>query len=155
MIKKLGKVGLLVVMFFVVAGCSMRVLDFTIVSSKNVEMRIPDSSKGERVVGVDKVTNILGIPLGSANLKEAVDRAIEKAGPGYDALVDGVIYSIFNYYLLFATVGYKVEGTPVKTKDIITSDIADGRILYHSSLGIDNTKALKVMPVVVDSQDKK
>lgn len=156
MFKNISRVWLLVVLVIVAAGCSVRLLDFTVVSSKNVDLRIPETSKGTRVVGKDSVTSILGIPLGTPNLKEAVDRAIEKAGPGYDALVDGVIYSVSKFYLLFGSSGFKIEGTPVKTKDIISSAaMAEGKVLYHSSLGIDNTKALAALPVVVESRDKK
>ncbi len=43
-------------------------------------------------------------------VKDAIDQAIEKAGPGYDALIDGVIYE-----RLFK---YKVTGTPIKTSDL-------------------------------------
>ena len=147
--------GLLVVLIIISMGCSARLLDFTIISSKNVNMQVPDASKGNRVTGVDKVTSILGIPLGTANLKEAVDRAIEKAGPGYDALVDGVIYAVSKFYILFGSSGYQVEGTPIKSKDFRSSGMPEDRILFHSSLGLDNSKALEVTPVVISPEQKK
>ena len=101
------------------------------------------------------MTSILGIPLGTANLKEAVDRAIEKAGPGYDALIDGVVYAVSKFYILFGSFGYKIEGTPIKSKDIRSSGITEEQILFHSSLGLDNSKALEAIPVVIVSEQKK
>jgi hypothetical protein len=72
---------------------SCRLTDFTIVSTKNVTI---DSKKdAPRTTGK------------GWTVKDAIDQAIEKAGPGYDALIDGVIYEGF--------LRYKVVGTPVKT----------------------------------------
>ena len=133
------------------AGCVTRMLDFTVISSKNVDMRIKDTGKGSRVKGESMVMSILGIPLGSPNLKEAVDKAIVSAGPGYDALIDGVVYHVYNFYVFFSNFGYKVEGTPVKTKEIISQLVGKGedvdkvmeKTLYHSLSGIDNTSAIE------------
>ena len=55
---------------------------------------------------------------GMPNLKQAVDKAIEAAGPGYDALIDGVV---FNRMELF-TSGYVVQGTPIKTTKLRASE---------------------------------
>lgn len=141
----------LVILTLFLTGCVVRMLDFTVISSKNVEMKIKDTAKGTRVTGEDMTMSILGIPLGAPNLKEAVDMAIESAGPGYDALVDGVIYRIYQFYIVFSKSGYKVEGTPVKTREIITQlenndgdqEISINGLLYHSSTRKDNTQAIK------------
>jgi hypothetical protein len=143
--------SVLLVVFFIFTSCSTRMIDFTVISSKNVNLKVKDTGKGERVVGTDYVWWFLSIPLGSPNLKEAVDRAIESAGPGYDALLDGVIYSKFYYFLLTAKSGYKVEGTPIKTSELIVQLNQRGEdvdeflsgVLFHSSLGKDNTAAIK------------
>lgn len=145
--------GALVVL--AIAGCTNRVLDFTVISSKNVNLKLKDSGVGNRTVGEDNVWWILSIPLGTPNLKEAVDRAIEAAGPGYDALRDGVIYSKFYYFLLTAKSGFKVEGTPIKTTELITQLESEGKdpsealagLLYHSSVGKDNTAAIEKIGV--------
>lgn len=124
----------------VLCGCSVRMLDFTLLSSKNVEMRVPQEAKGTRVTGIDTVP-VFVLPLGVPNLKEAVDRAIENAGPGYDALIDGVVYNESRFFII-GTVGYKVEGTPVKTAAVRAAalmggedpEVAVGHLLQHSSL---------------------
>lgn len=138
------------------AGCSRRVLAFTVVSSKNVSMKVDPSGVGKRTEGVDYVWYFLSIPLGTPNLKEAVDRAIESAGTEYDALTDGVIYSQFRFYLVTSKVGFKVVGTPVNTKKLMAqlegegTDVnkALGNVLYHSSTGRDNAQALLMTPVI-------
>lgn len=103
---------------FAFESCSQRVLDFTIISSKNTSLKIPESAKGARVMGEDMAAYFI-FPLGNPQVKEAVDRAIEKAGPGYDALLDGVIYSHYKVFLLFGTFGFSIEGTPIKTADLV------------------------------------
>lgn len=141
-----------------VSGCSRRMIDFTVISSKNMQLQIPPEAMGERVEGEDKVTwlfMVFGyIPLGTPNLKEAVDRAIESAGPGYDALIDGAIYRIADFYLLAIQSGYKVVGTPIKTSLAHASlpkedsRLARSSILYHSSRGISNEAALTNLKIV-------
>ena len=109
---------LFIVTAFVGSGCTQRILDFTVISSKNTNLKIKESGKGPRVTGEDMATYFI-FPLGQPQVKTAVDRAIEKAGPGYDALLDGVIYSHFNVFLLFGTFGYSIEGTPIKTAELM------------------------------------
>lgn len=96
------------------ASCSQRLVDFTIISSKNVPItdRGTEFKKApSRVKGVDTKWSILFIP-GIPNMKEAIDRAIEKH-PGAVALTDGVIYNKGWHCLLFGQNKYIVEGTPL------------------------------------------
>lgn len=148
--------------FMAVTGCTQRVLDFTVISSKQMEMRIEDAGKGNRVEGKDGVYWFITIPLGTPNLKEAVDRAIESAGPGYDALIDGVIYAQNYWYIVTGYSGYKVVGTPIKTSMLKAELLKDGkdpslamdRVLFHSSLGISNDKSIQDIGIVwVDDTD--
>jgi phosphoribosylcarboxyaminoimidazole (NCAIR) mutase len=105
----LGLMGL------VCAGCTTRMVDFTTISTKNV-----DWSKAEtfvrapaRVEGIDKVHIIIFIPTGIPNMKEAIDRAIESK-PGSVALVDGVVYQKVWYIpYIYGQSSYVVEGTPL------------------------------------------
>lgn len=137
-----------------VSGCSRRMIDFTVISSKNMQLQIPPEAMGGRVEGEDKVFIVFGFRLGTPNLKEAVDRAIENAGPGYDALIDGVLYQTTDFYLLVLQTGYKVVGTPIKTSLVHASlpkgdsRLARASILYHSSRGISNEAALANLKIV-------
>ena len=106
----------LVVIVLVLSSCNYRMIDFTIISSKNVTLRLPDDAKGAKVEGRDMVfcAPYCGMP----NLKTAVDRAIESAGPGYDALIDGVLFNRNEYF----RTGYVVTGTPIKTTKLKASN---------------------------------
>jgi hypothetical protein len=91
-------------------------IDFTVISSKNVTLRLPDDAKGPKVEGKDMVfcAPYFGMP----NLKQAVDKAIESAGPGYDALIDGVVFNKSEFFKS----GYVVTGTPIKTSKLKASE---------------------------------
>lgn len=78
--------------------CSCRLTDFTLISTKNVTLDVKKDHP--RVIGK------------GFTVKDAVDKAVESAGPGYDALIDGVIYEGF--------FRYKVVGTPIKTTETVT-----------------------------------
>ena len=97
------------------SSCSHRVLDFTLISSKNVDL-----SKGatfvkgkNRVEGKDMIHWIIIIPTGTVNIKEALDRAIEST-PGCVALLDGVIYTK-SWWIpyIYGQHSATVEGTPL------------------------------------------
>jgi hypothetical protein len=90
-------------------ACSNRVIDFTLLSSKNNELTA-NRARAPRVSGEDCVTVVI-FPFGKTDMKEAVDRAIQKAGPGYSALVDGVVRD--DRAFLFGKNCIVVEGSPV------------------------------------------
>jgi hypothetical protein len=94
------------------ASCNQRLIDFTVISSKNVTLRLPDDGKGPRTKG--KEMKMCTQPM----LKSAVDKAIENAGPGYDALIDGVVSSRNEFF----RTGWVVEGTPIKTSKLKASN---------------------------------
>jgi len=135
-----------------ISGCSNRLVDFTIISTKNVALRFEDTGMGPRVEGKDEVWWILSIPLGVPNLEEAIDDAIETAGPQYDALIDGVLYSYAYWFVLTGVNGYRVEGTPINSGQIVSGledgsgvDLAAANILYHSSRGISNDESVRAI----------
>jgi hypothetical protein len=90
----------------VFSSCTARMIDFTIISSKNINLNVKKDAS--RVVGKK-----------SGIIKGAVDNAIESAGSGYDAIVDGVVYSHDYYFVFVAWTKYHVEGTPIKTTEQI------------------------------------
>jgi len=93
-------------------NCNQRLIDFTVISSKNVTLRLPEDGKGPRTQG--KEMKMCTQPM----LKAAVDKAIENAGQGYDALIDGVIYQRNELF----RAGWVVEGTPIKTTKLKASN---------------------------------
>ena len=93
----------------VLDGCSRRVTDFTIISTKNTLLAGHGEKKDRRIEGEDCKFTLLGLP----DMKTAIDDAVENAGPEYDALVDGVVW----YDDRFIYVCYRVEGTPIRAKE--------------------------------------
>lgn len=106
--------GILLSSIIIISSCSRRIVDFTIISSKNV----PITNQGgnfqkatKKVKGIDSKWSILFIP-GVPDMKEAIDDAIEQY-PGAVALTDGVIYNKGWSCFLFGQNKYIVEGTPL------------------------------------------
>jgi len=66
----------------IITGCTTRVADLTLVSTKNIDLMNTqlDSRQGRRQKGEDCKFSLLGIPFGLPNLEEAVDRALEAGG---------------------------------------------------------------------------
>jgi hypothetical protein len=100
-------------MLSIIAGCTVRVTDFTVISTKN-QQATASFAQGPRTAGSDCVA-VVFFPLGTPNLKSAIDNAIEHAGPGFDMLVDGVIYSHNNSFI-FGSECYEVQGTPINSR---------------------------------------
>ena len=121
------------------ASCTTRLVDFTIISTKNLDL-----SKGasfergrSRVEGTDKVYIIVIIPTGTPNMKEALDRAIESV-PGAVALLDGVLTQRFWYIpYIFGESAFLVEGTPLIDPAIAGETLPSAyRLARFSSSGV-------------------
>lgn len=97
-------------------SCSYRLVDFTVISSKNHNLNI-DKTQGIRVSGSSN--GFLGL---GASIKDAMDKALQSAGPDYDLLIDGVVRK--NDY--FLVIGYKVEGTAISSSKLKASLGAKG-----------------------------
>lgn len=108
-------------------GCTQRLVDFTIMSSKNMDLtRGAEFQRGgSRVVGEDSKPIILIIPTGTPNIKEAMDRAIESQ-PGAVAILDGVVTHTFWWIpYIYGTNTIKVEGTPLIDPRLVNSKYAN------------------------------
>lgn len=108
--KNLFKLSLVAFVVMSLASCSARLVDFTVISTKNADLNI---KKSEGVATEGKSMKFLNL---GVNIKDAIDDALENAGPEYDLLVDGVIRSKqFPFYG-----GYVVEGTAVSSEKLKT-----------------------------------
>lgn len=97
------------------SSCTHRLTDFTVISTRNVPIGsepVDLAKSDKRVQGVDKISVILGIPIGSPNMKEAIDKALDKY-PGAVGLSDGVIKAKYWTCLFYGESSYVVEGTPL------------------------------------------
>ncbi len=105
-------------------GCSYRLGDFTVLSTKNVEL----GAKYEKV-GTGEESDevfVLYIPLGSPNIENAVDKILDnKQG---DLLTNAVI-NAYNYSFLIGVMGYKVKGDVWKRAAL--SSIDDSKEYYQ------------------------
>lgn len=120
-------------LLFVLTGCTMRLVDFTILSTKNIDLtRAATFERGAmRVEGIDKSSIIIFIPTGVPNVKEAIDRAIESV-PGAVALVDGVVsYRSFYIPYIYGEESYIVEGTPLIDPKLAAADLKSNFMLAH------------------------
>ena len=98
---------------FFFTGCTQRILDFTVVSTKNIDWSRSGEFKRnpQRVEGSDLKHIIIVIPTGVPSLEEAIDNAIEKV-PGGVALVDGVLsYRWWYIPYVYGQVEYVVKGS--------------------------------------------
>jgi len=111
--KTMPSVFLPVVALLMLTGCATRLTDFTVISSKNVELsRMGDYERvGTRAKGEDSIHIISLIPTGLyPDAKNAMDNAIESQ-PGGVALVDGVITRKWFYIpFIYGRDWYEVEG---------------------------------------------
>ena len=101
----------IIIALFMFSSCSYRLVDFTVISSKNVSLKI-DKSQGIKVSASSN--GFLGL---GASIKDAMDKALSSAGPDYDLLVDGVV-RVNDYFLVS---GYKVEGTAISSSKMKAS----------------------------------
>jgi len=127
--KKFLLILVLAVAMVAFLGCTRRITDFTIISSKNVNV---PGERGSRTTGKDCAWSVLFVP-GTPNMKEAMDNSIENAGSEYDALLDGVVKSKFYYFVLASKSCYIVEGTAVNT-EAKSRGYQSSNIYYHSSV---------------------
>lgn len=104
-------------MVMVLPGCTDRLGDFTMISTKNVDLSDAEVnlSKGRRATEDDCKPIVIIFPIGRPDLKEAVDSALEE-GQG-NLMVDLVVYSRWWYVPpIFGLRCMVAEGTVVDIK---------------------------------------
>ncbi|UYD60287.1 hypothetical protein OPFAMLBM_00288 [Aeromonas phage avDM12-TAAL] len=97
-------------------GCSQRVADLTVASTKNINLDNGKFEYGNRVTGTDQRGILFGIPVGIPEVKTAADRAIEqdRCAVGLkDVVVD---YSFFSFF--FGFMQYDVTGNLIIDKNV-------------------------------------
>jgi len=105
---------LIVLVFTMLTGCVTRIGDFTVMSSKNVDLsRLGEFSRSSKTIkGTDSLITVLGFITvkSQVDLKKALDNALSKI-PGAQALVDVRIDVRRLNFLLFEIDSYIVSGT--------------------------------------------
>lgn len=117
-------------------SCSMRLVDFTVISSKNVNLAGIKKSEGVRV----KAEKVYFLGIGW-NIKDGIDKALEQAGPQYDMLIDGVVR--YGSYPFIATV--TVEGTAVNSETMVAQMGQEGFNQWLSGHQVTTADTAKVI----------
>ncbi len=108
--KKFTKVTASVALLLSLTGCVQRITDFTVISSKNMNLsNAATFVRDDKRVEGDDTKAVIIFPLGIPNAKEALDNAIQTV-PGCVGLVDGVLEHEF-FAFVFGYVKYRVKGT--------------------------------------------
>jgi hypothetical protein len=98
-------------------GCTTNLGDFTLLSSKNVNLANFSNAKaeatGEKTHGEDCVHIICVFPTGTPNLKQAVDQALE-AKNAYMLTNARIKFTDFYIPYIYGQIKYEVDGTPVR-----------------------------------------
>jgi hypothetical protein len=107
---------IMAVSVLLLSGCAQRVADFTLASTKNVDLNNGEFVVGDRVTGEDSKAIVI-MPIGIPSVKEATDKAIEQDKCAV-ALTD-VTADTEYFSFIFGYIKYSVEGDLIidKTKD--------------------------------------
>ena len=132
------------------AGCSQRIGDFTVISTKNTEIGasyVRSTLDDKKSVGIDSKPIIVIIPMGTPSIKDAVDRALENSGS--QVLTDVVVYYDYFYIpYVYGEFKYRVEGTGWKrTTDLnkhLQQDLSSAKELYVAKEINGKTEFVKV-----------
>ena len=109
-------------------GCSTRIAEFSVVSTKNVELSRIDVKKANvahNVTGESRVYSILFIPTGTPTIQEAVDDALRHGGGDImtSAKIDAGGWSL----LLFGTSYVSATGDVINSVGGGSSDLQKGQ----------------------------
>ncbi|MFP1825218.1 hypothetical protein [Lonsdalea quercina] len=101
------KILTMMISAILLSGCTIRVADLTVASTKNYNLNSGKFYKGKRVSAEDSYAVIL-FPTGIPNVKTAADRAIEQDRCAV-GLTDVVVTQL-NHSFLIGKIGLRVEG---------------------------------------------
>ena len=96
-------------------GCSTRVADFTIISTKNIDMDGNYELVESNVKGKDVTPIIVYIPIGSPSIENAIDDALNSVDG--DIMTDVTVRSNIWWFVYFGTYTYVVVGDVWKKVD--------------------------------------
>ncbi len=123
--------GLLVV-FVLFTGCSRRMGDLTVMSTRNVHFNSGNELVQRDVKGKSYVYSILTFGLGNINLEEAVEQALRKSEADY--LTNVVIYDVNVSFILFGWNGIKIRADAWRNGDMGLDTVPDDAIYSYSEI---------------------
>ncbi|TDE06050.1 hypothetical protein [Flavobacterium hiemivividum] len=114
---------LLLLTLLVLTSCSRDLFNFTIVSTKNINLEKLSSleKSTEKTKGEDKTSIIIIIPTKRIKIDKAISNTIDKI-PGCVALLDGKVYTKFWYIpYIYGQQRIVIEATPLLDPSIAKS----------------------------------
>jgi hypothetical protein len=96
----------------VLSSCAFKKGDLTILSTNDIDYN--GEVTDNKIEGLH-CRPVFFVPIRFPRLDYAVNDALEKAGPEYDALIDVTVYEL-NQAFIIGRFCYKVEGIPINTK---------------------------------------
>ena len=113
------KPTVLLVCLIALSGCTHRIGDFTVASTKNIDLKntkhVVDDR--ERLSGKDTAHIVLGIPTGYPNIEEAMDNAIERRFAAVGLSNVTVKRSFWVIPGIYGQDSFEVEGSPIYEPD--------------------------------------
>jgi hypothetical protein len=109
------KLSIAVFISVILTSCSQNLFNFTIVSTKNIELEKLSAlqKSSEKTTGEDKSSIIIIIPTRKIKIDQAISNTIDGI-PGCVALLDGVVYSKFWFIpYVYGEQKIVVEATPL------------------------------------------
>jgi hypothetical protein len=147
---KTTKILMLAMITSLFFGCTQRIVDFTMISTKNVDLsKASTFQRGKtRVQGQDVAHMIIYFPIGVPNMKQAIDKALQNT-PGAIALVDGVVFYKSWWAVLYGQNIYVVEGTPLIDPSLAMNSTS---IPDYSVIKIDKKGNVKERKVITNNE---
>mgnify|MGYP001250158524 CR=1 FL=1 len=102
------KKNAIILFLLMLIGCSARIGDFSVISTKNIDMDGEYELVGRDVKGTDMRPIILYIPTGTPTIENAIDDALESVGG--DIMTDVIITSNVWWLYLYGEQKYIVVG---------------------------------------------
>ena len=105
-----------------VIGCTQRLGDFTVMSTRNVDLNANYVKVENNVIGQDKKSIIIIIPTGIPNIEAAIDQALKSVDGG--ALMTDVSLTYKWYWIpyIYGEYIYEVEGDVWKKTNVDVGD---------------------------------
>lgn len=114
------KLTLLLLATTLLSSCSTRLLDVTILSTKNIDLNYVQgytTNTNQRVTGQNTSHIISFIPLGYPSAKEAADRAVECNGTQCVGLTNATFTEKWWWIpFIYGQITLEVEGDPIMKK---------------------------------------
>ena len=109
------KQKILIFFLLVLTACSTRVGDFTVISTRNIDMDGEYELVGSKVKGKDMVPIITYLPLGSPSIEDAIDDALDSVEG--DIMTDAIITHNVWWFYIYGEQRYVVVGDVWKKVD--------------------------------------